>query len=167
MRQSFHSNLSSRNGNRHEWARLGHAQSVQALSVASAAKQSSRAKLGASTDQGGPHEPFTAIPNYSHPFCAARSAGSSGALRRCRYPGRERTQLRDDAGGLPAASGRCPLSRFLAQAPAPSRRCRLHVGRPAMRLRLAPRRPGIERVINDEAMSQHLVIVGAEVAQAH
>lgn len=68
---------------------------------------------GLQPTRGEPHEPFTAIANYSHPFCAVRSAGSPRAVRRCRYPGGERTQLRDDAGGLLAASGGCPVSRFL------------------------------------------------------
>src|SRR5262245_9677628 len=70
--------------------------------------------LGASTDRGTPHEPFTALPNHSHPFCAARRAGSPGAVRECRYPGHKLTQLRDDARGLLAASGGRPVSWFLA-----------------------------------------------------
>src|SRR5438445_6614102 len=43
----------------------------------------------------------------------------------------------------------------------------LHRGWPAMRLCLAARGPGIERVIDDEAVLQHFVVVRRQVSQAH
>jgi len=36
-----------------------------------------------------------------------------------------------------------------------------------MRLRLSMRGPGVERIVNDKAVLQHLVIVWAEIAQTH
>jgi hypothetical protein len=51
-----------------------------------------------------------------HPFCAACSPGPSRALRRCRYPGGERTQLRDEAGGR---SPRSPVGATVLVEPGP------------------------------------------------